>query len=108
MELESLPDFSGKVVVLYLSGEVSSTGVILEYATFKCLGGRLFVEGRHPEIRFQEWTSHLESGVAWDDVTNYLVFDSREDCESRLTSQLPGSVLSRVWAWFFGQSSPHA
>jgi len=108
MEPESLPDFTNKVVVLYLSGEVSATGVILEYAGFKCLGGRLFLVGRNPEMRWQEWTSHLEAAVAWDAVTNYQVFESREDCESRLSSQLPKSLTSRIWSWLVGNGGGRA
>jgi len=102
MTTESLPDFSNKVVLFYLSDSTSASGVILEYASFQCFAGRVFVVGRSPEMRLQEWISRLQAAVAWDQVTHYFVFDSREDCELRLSKQWPASWVSRIWTRLFG------
>lgn len=75
---EDLPDFTGKVVAVYLANASRGIqdGVILEYATFKNLGGRLFLVGRAPELEGMEWVSHLHGAIAWDSVQHYLIFDS--------------------------------
>ena len=87
MEKDNLPDFGGKVIVLYLSHAAPpiQNGTVLEYASFQEYGGRLFVVGRVPSIDEEgEWVANLQSGVAWDSVNHYLIFDSREDYINRL------------------------
>ena len=85
MEKENLPDFDGKLLVLYVSGAPPSfeNGTFLEFASFTAYGGRLFVVGRMPSMR-GEWFANIQSGVAWDSVNHYLVFDSVEDYHDRV------------------------
>lgn len=86
MPASGLPDFTGKIVVLYLAHPPDGLrdGAVLEYATFRDSGGRLFVEGRLPALDEQnDWVSNLKGGFAWDDVVHYIVFDSREDYLAR-------------------------
>jgi hypothetical protein len=91
-----LPDFSGKLVVFYVSSPPAQikTGVLLQYAEFRRFGERLFVIGHVPEN--WGWSSGLQSAVAWDSVIYYLIFDSREDYERRRASARP----SRKWRLF--------
>jgi len=87
-----MPDFTGKVVVFYVADPPRGvdTGVIMEYVEFRRFGDRLFVVGRIPENAESQWVSRLQSGVAWDAVVHYLVFDSREDYARRAASAKPG------------------
>ena len=87
----SLPDWSGKLVLLYLSGAPHGVeaGVVFEYPEFRLLGSRLFLLGRIPEVHGQQWVAKLQLGVAWDSVVSYLVFDSRDDYQQRMSSAKP-------------------
>ena len=88
MQAENLPDFSGKLVVLYLSDapRAIQDGVVLEYASFKQFGNKLFVVGRVPEIEDEslDWIANLQGGAAWDAVSYYIVFNSRKDYLNRI------------------------
>jgi hypothetical protein len=83
---DRLPDFSGKIVVLYLRGASRpiQDGVVVEFPTFERFGGRLFLLGRVPDFVGSDWVSHLQHGLAWDDVISYLIFDSREQYVQRM------------------------
>lgn len=90
----NLPDFTGKLVVLYVTSPPAGmdAGVILEYPEFRRFGERLFVVGRVPEKIDSAWASRPQSAVAWNSIVHYLIFDSREDCERRVASAKPGLV----------------
>jgi hypothetical protein len=100
MTNEKHPDFTGKVVVLYVVNppRAIQDGVILEYASFQKQGDRFFVVGRVPEIygKDDEWSSNLQAGVAWDTVCHYLVFNSREDYMRRIGDGNP-SLMQRLF-----------
>ncbi|MBW1721321.1 MAG: hypothetical protein JRH13_08185 [Deltaproteobacteria bacterium] len=100
MQEDNLPDFQGKLVVLYLSDAPKSIqdGVLLEYASFQRYGGRLFVVGRVPEIEGEsmDWIANLQGGAAWDSVTFYLLFNSREEYLNRVSTVRPP-----FWRRFF-------
>jgi hypothetical protein len=93
---EGLPDFNGKVVAFYVADPTQALtgGVLLEYASFKRQGERLFVVGRVPAVSESAWVSNLPGGVAWDSVIHYLVFESREDYLTR--GKHERGVLRRV------------
>jgi hypothetical protein len=55
----------------------------------------LFLVGRVPEKVEADWASRLLSGIAWDAVVHYLVFDSREEYERRTASGKTG-LMSRL------------
>ncbi len=88
MQTDNLPDFTGKLVVLFLSDapQAIQEGVVLEYASFKQYGSKLFVVGRVPEIEGDslDWIANLQGGAAWDSVAFYIVFNSREDYLNRV------------------------
>lgn len=100
MQDENLPDFRGKLVVLYLSDAPRSIqdGVVLEFATFQRYGERLFVVGRVPEIEDEslDWIANLQGGAAWDSVSFYLLFNSREEYLNRFSKTRPP-----FWRRFF-------
>jgi len=73
--------------------------VVLEHASFVRQGGRLFVIGRTPEYSAHnlEWSIKLQSGVPWDAVLHYMIFDSYEDYITRCRSWNPS-----WWKRLFG------
>jgi hypothetical protein len=99
MVVENLPDFAGKLVVLYVSHppRAIQDGIVMEYASFQSQGDRLFVVGRVPELygREDEWASNLQAGVAWDTVCHYLIFKSREEYLARVGTGQP-TLLQRI------------
>ena len=79
-----LPDFSGKVVILYLSNSTDERGIVLQDPVFQIQGDRLFLLGRIAEgTSPNDWVAGVYSGVAWECVDQYLVFDSLEDYLAR-------------------------
>jgi hypothetical protein len=96
---QHLPDFSGKVIVLYIRAAPAAIqiSVVLEYAEFRRYGGRLVVVGRQPSVPGGEWTSNVESGVAWDEVVHWVVFPTRE----AFLARVPASGL---WWRRFGRT----
>ena len=83
METSDLPDFSGFVLQLSLSNtgasEYAVDSVLLEYPEWRHVGGRLFLVGRMPEVDATSWVAGRETGVAWENVSSYVVFRSREE-----------------------------
>ena len=72
-----LPDFSKKVVSVSIAGE--DDGRCLEHPHWETQGGRLFLVGPVPPgASKNNWCDGLPSAVAWDQVTDYLLFDSAE------------------------------
>src|SRR5438477_13159369 len=70
-----LPDFSGKVVSISIAGEDS--GRCVEHPRWEIQGGRLFLVGTVPlGGSTNEWCAGIRSAGAWDQVTDYLIFDS--------------------------------
>lgn len=96
MEDRGLPDFNGKIVILYLSNAPSSCedGVLLEYPHFVKRKGKFFLSGRIPEFEGQEWVSNAQASVAWDSVIHYLEFKSIDDYRKRLYEYSP-TLLDR-------------
>ncbi len=101
MEEEKLPDFKGKLVLLYTTNapHAIKDGILIEYASFTKYGGKLFLTGRTPEIEDKslEWISNLQGGVVWDDVTHYLIFDSPDDYLNRIGKAIVPSFWSRIF-----------
>lgn len=90
---ENVPDFSGKLVVIYTSSapRAIQDGIVMEYVSFKRYGDRLFLEGRVPSIEHEslDWVSNLQAAVSWDDVTHYLIFNSHEEYLNRIGKARP-------------------
>ena len=78
-----LPDFSRKVVSAAIAGDGYSR--VLVHPRWEVQGGRLFLVGTvTPGSSTNEWCAGLPNAVAWDAVTDYLVFDSPEHYAERL------------------------
>jgi hypothetical protein len=57
----------------------------LEHPRWETQGGRLFLVGIVPlGGSANDWCSGIASAVAWDKVTDYLVFDSAAEYAERL------------------------
>lgn len=99
MNEKDLPGFQGKIGIFYLANASHAVqdGVVLEYPTLKAYGDKLFVVGRIPLIEGNEnWVSNLQSGIAWESVCHYIIFDSREAYQSRIGSaKIP--LLQRIF-----------
>lgn len=95
-----LPNFSGKLVLFYTSNSPRGIqdGVLMEFVSFIDYGERLFLTGRIPSVdeKDMDWVSNLQAGISWDDVTHYIVFDSREEYLSRMGVATP-SLLQRLF-----------
>ena len=93
MSEEKLPDFAGKLVLFYTAGAPRGIqdGILMEFITFTEYGGKLFLTGRIPSVdeKGMDWVSNLQAGISWNDVTHYMVFDSREDYISRMAGGKP-------------------
>src|SRR5262249_18364322 len=70
-----LPDFTNKVVSVSIAGE--DDGRCLEHPRWETQRGRIFLVGAVPRgASKNDWCGGIPSAVAWDQVTDYLVFDS--------------------------------
>lgn len=80
---KSLPDFSTKIVSFGISGDEHSYAI--ESPRFETQAGRLFLVGTVlPGGSTRNWSQGVVSAVTWDQVTDYLVFDSATDYQRRL------------------------
>jgi hypothetical protein len=78
-----LPDFSDKVVSASIAGD--GWARVLVHPRWEVQGGRLFLIGTvTPGSSTNEWCAGLPNAVAWDAVTDYLIFDSPEHYAKRL------------------------
>ena len=88
MSEKNLPDFTGKLVIFYTRNAPRGIqdGILLEFASFIEYGGKLFVIGRVPstDSKGLDWVSNLQAGLAWEDVTHFMIFDSREEYIERM------------------------
>ena len=83
---DNLPDFSGKVVTFYCVNEPPEGAVALISPNFAKQGGRLFVLGRLAPDQVGRWDDGLQSAVAWDQVNNYVIFQSLDDYRTRVAA----------------------
>jgi hypothetical protein len=80
---KSLPDFSKKVVSFGILGNDHTYAI--DRPRFEKQGGRLFLVGTVPRGgSSRDWSEGVVSAVAWDQVTDYLVFESVKDYRNRL------------------------
>ncbi len=73
--MESTPDFTNKTV----SFSTEDSTLAVNSPRFEIQGGRLFVVGTIPKgAATCDWAENRPCAVAWDAVTDYIVFDSVE------------------------------
>lgn len=86
------PDFSNKIVLLYLENRDHETTI--EAPVFEVHSGRLFLVGRVPNGGSQnDWLAGLEVFIAWDQVQEVVVFDSLEDYYARVAMAWNENVI---------------
>jgi hypothetical protein len=97
MALTEMPDFQGKVIVLFIRSAPRGIedGVVLDFASFKDVGGRIFVCGRVPELYGADWIHGIQAGTAWEDVAHYMIFNSLEEYRSKMEKSKP-TLLQRL------------
>ncbi len=100
MDNSELPDLSGCVVQLHLShagdSEFAVSQLLLEYAEWSETGRRLFLVGRVPEVGPDSWIAGRQAGVAWDTVSSYVLFKSRDEYRESLARYKP-SLRDRLF-----------
>ena len=78
----TLPNFTKKIVVL--SFPTTGGSRTLAYPRWERQGGRLFLVGAVPTGGSRnDWLKGGEAAVAWEMVSDYLVFGSLEDYQKR-------------------------
>jgi len=71
---DTLPNFAGKIVSLSTGSE---NALELESPVFRKMGRRMFVVGQVPSgATTDNWAAGLPCAIAWEAVTDYLVFDT--------------------------------
>jgi hypothetical protein len=78
-----LPDFTRKLVSVSLKGAEDSCAI--DRPHWEAQGGRLFLVGTVPRGgSTRDWCEGIVSAVAWDQVTDYLIFDSADHYRKQL------------------------
>jgi len=89
MSFLEFPDIEDKIILIYLSSRPDEHNAVLQKAHFENQGGRIFIVGEFAEgTTANDWASGVSTAIAWDQIEQYLVFDSLEDYFSR---------MSRAW-----------
>ena len=71
--MDSIPDFTNKIVTF----STTDSTLALSNPQFEIQGGRLFVLGTVPNgSTINNWAEGRTCAVAWDAVTDYMVFDT--------------------------------
>ncbi len=79
----TLPDFTKKLVSVSFAAADDSQ--CIAHPHWEAQGGRLFLVGTVPRGgSTRDWCEGVVSAIAWDQVSDYLVFDSVEDYQARL------------------------
>ena len=93
MDASAVPNFDGKIVMLLLLNRSTDVTNLLRDVRFEMQGGRLFMIGNvlpHPDQTGP--FDNVINGVAWEEVAEYMVFDSVAD----LAKRVPGP-RKRKW-----------
>ena len=74
---ENYPDFSGKVLSITIKDDTINRDLINPH--FENQAGRIFIIGTVPKGATEsDWVEGCQSAVAWDRITDYVIFDSLE------------------------------
>jgi hypothetical protein len=80
---KTVPDFTNKFLSVSIAGDEHTYAI--DCPRFETQGGRLFLVGSVPRGgSTADWSEGVVSAIAWDQVTDFLVFDSAEDYVKRL------------------------
>jgi hypothetical protein len=82
MKKTRVPDFTNKLVSVCIATD--DYGYAMISPRLETQGGRLFLVGTVPRgASNRDWAEGAVRAVAWDQVTEYLVFDSIKDYRKR-------------------------
>ena len=97
MEKQDYPDFTGKVLVVYSANapRACQDGTVLEYPSLEMRGGRLFLTGRFPDIKEQEWVSNCQTAIAWDSIIQYVEYKSMSEFQEKMKHNKP-TLMQRL------------
>ena len=90
---ESLPDFKNRAVTCYVAGVPAENAVTLDSPVFELQAGRIFLAGQTVAAAPDDWTRGVRVCGAWDEVVQYMVFESSEEFQSRIGADPPGGFL---------------
>jgi len=86
---DQVPDLSGKVVSINMVDDDCNTDLV--DPRFEIQAGRMFIVGTTPDgASHSNWAAGCTCAVAWDRVTDYLVFDSVEHYTSATRKSAEG------------------
>ena len=72
----SKPDFANKIVAF---STVTDSTLAIENPTFESQFERLFVVGHIPKgATTNDWAAGRPCAIAWESITDYIVFDTNE------------------------------
>ena len=84
MKNTKLPDFAGKVVYVSFVGEERYNDTVAS-PHWEDHNGKLFLVGTvPPRGSDRDWCAGVVTGIAWEHITDYLVFDSVEEYHEHL------------------------
>jgi hypothetical protein len=73
------PDFEGKTLLVYLNGRQPEDAYLLDNLKIETLLGRLFITGHVTALGGPlNFTRNLPIAIAWDQIQNWIVFESSE------------------------------
>jgi len=82
----AFPDFTGKIVLIYLSNRSDEYNVVLQHAALENQAGKIFIVGEFAEgTTASDWAAGIRTAVSWDNVEQYLVFESLEEYYNRMS-----------------------
>ncbi len=87
---DSLPDFGDKAVTFYLANVPFEYAVTLDSPSLERQAGRVFAVGKVLPSGSHDWTSGVRVSVAWDQISQYIVFDSAEEFAGRIGAKSGG------------------
>ena len=84
MKNSKLPDFKNKLVYVQLIGD-KRFNVMVFNPHWEIQGDELFLVGITPDGgSAKNWSMGITSGIAWNKITDYMVFDSLAEYRKRL------------------------
>ena len=87
---ESIPDFSDKSVTFYLANVPFEYAVTIDSPKFEIQAGRIFAVGHVVASASNDWSADSIVAIAWDQVSQYLVFDSVEEYKKKVGASTGG------------------
>ena len=77
------PNFSGKTVSVSISEDSCNHDLV--NPVFETQGGRIFITGRIAKNSTDSgWSDGKVGAIAWDNVTEYVIFDSDEEYQAAI------------------------